>query len=89
MARSTAREEVRTTCHAHKRQLIARLNEGLTLAASASQALAEVEDAERSFTGSWFLSGMSWPELAAPSSAQGSRLDDWRAAARTAGLLLD
>ena len=36
LARATAREEVRTTCHAHKRQLAARLNEALTLAATAS-----------------------------------------------------
>jgi ribosome recycling factor len=51
-ARATAREEVRTACQTHKRQLVGRINDGLTAAATASRELAELEDRERGLTGS-------------------------------------
>jgi hypothetical protein len=87
LARATVREGVRTTCHARKRQLVARLSEALTLAATASREIEEIENSERAHTGPWYLSGFAWSELSAPSSAQGSRLDEWQAAARAAALL--
>jgi hypothetical protein len=89
LARASAREQVRTQCMAHKRALAERLNEALTLAASASREIEDIENAQRAYTNDWHISGFAWPELSAPSSAQGSRLDDWRRACRDAGLLLD
>jgi hypothetical protein len=87
LARATAREEVRTTCLARKRQLVARLSEALTLAATVSREIEEIENSERSFTGNWHVSGFAWVELSTASPTQGSRLADWQANARAAHLL--
>lgn len=86
-ARALAREQVRAQCYELKRALVQQVNEGFSVAEPASRELADVEDRERALTGQWQASAFAWPELSAPSSTQPSRLDDWRIAARTAGLL--
>ena len=86
-ARAVAREETRNLCHTRKRLLIAEVNEHLTLAATASREIEEIENAQRAYTNDWHISGFAWAELSAPSATQGSRLADWQASARHANLL--
>ena len=87
--RALERDKRRQQFHERKRGIVARLARTLADAAAINDALMEVEAEQRRVVGDWHLSGLAWPELNAPTPTQPSRLDDWRQAARAAGLLDD